>query len=76
MEESAADAELVDRLKAWRRETAAVNSVPAYVVMSDKTLLAIAAGRPRNERELILIPGIGPAKLEAYGDEVLAICAD
>ncbi len=75
-EESAADADLVDRLKAWRRETAVANSVPAYVVMSDKTLLAIAAGRPRNERELILIPGIGPAKLEAYGDEVLAICAD
>ncbi len=43
--------------------------------MNDKTLLAIAAGCPRNERELIMIPGIGPSKLEAYGDDILAICA-
>ena len=69
------DEELVAVLKQWRRDTAAVASVPAYVVMSDKTLMAIAAKRPENERELIMIPGIGPAKLEAYGDEILALCA-
>ncbi len=70
------DEGLADRLKTWRRETAIANTVPAYVVMNDKTLLAIAAAAPRNERELIMIPGIGPAKLDAYGDEILAICAD
>jgi DNA helicase-2/ATP-dependent DNA helicase PcrA len=73
-ESVSADADLVDRLKAWRLDTAVANSVPAYVVMNDKTLLAIAAGQPRNERELIMIPGIGPAKLDAYGDDILAIC--
>lgn len=72
----AVDGDLVDALKTWRLETAVANSVPAYVVLTDRTLHAIAAGRPRNERELILIPGIGPAKLDAYGDEILAICAE
>ncbi len=74
MPEAEVDEDLIATLKEWRREMAAVNSVPAYVVMSDKTLHAIAAARPGNERELIMIPGIGPAKLEAYGDEILAIC--
>lgn len=69
------DDDLVDRLKSWRLEVAVANSVPAYIVMNDKTLLAVAAACPSNERELILIPGIGPSKLEAYGDEILAICA-
>ena len=76
LETGTADADLVDALKAWRLETAVANSVPAYVVLNDKTLHAIAAGRPRNERELIMIPGIGPAKLDAYGDDILAICAE
>jgi DNA helicase-2/ATP-dependent DNA helicase PcrA len=71
----AADGELVERLKTWRRNTAVANAVPAYIVMNDRTLMAIATVRPETERELILIPGIGPAKLEAYGDEILAICA-
>ncbi len=70
------DEDLVAVLKEWRRETAVANAVPAYVVMSDKTLLAIAGRRPQNERELIMVPGIGPAKLDAYGDEILAICAE
>ena len=74
-DEGPIDEELIAVLKDWRRETAVSNSVPAYVIMSDKTLLAIAVARPENERELIMVPGIGPAKLEAYGDEILAICA-
>ncbi len=71
-----ADEGLVERLKTWRRQVASENAVPAYVVMTDKTLLAIAAARPSNERQLILVPGIGPAKLDAYGDDILAICAE
>jgi DNA helicase-2/ATP-dependent DNA helicase PcrA len=75
-EESIADEKLVARLKEWRKQVAVDNSVPAYVVMSDKTLLAIAAARPGNESQLIMVPGIGPGKLEQYGDDILAICAD
>lgn len=71
----AVDETLVDRLKTWRLETAVASSVPAYVVLTDKTLLAIAAARPSTERELIMISGIGPAKLDAYGDDILSICS-
>ena len=70
------DDDFVTRLKTWRLEVAVANSVPAYVVMNDKTLLAIATARPTTERDLIMIPGIGPAKLDAYGDEILAMCAE
>jgi DNA helicase-2/ATP-dependent DNA helicase PcrA len=74
-QEPVADEDLVTRLKSWRRDVSAANGVPAYIIMNDRTLLAIAAARPTTERGLIMIPGIGPAKLEAYGDEILAICA-
>jgi len=60
-------------LRAWRRETSQRLGVPAYVVFDDKTMHAIAAAMPSDEHELISVPGIGPAKLDAYGDEVLAI---
>ena len=48
-------------------------AVPAYVVMHDATMEAIAAARPTTERQLINVPGIGPAKLDQYGDEILAL---
>lgn len=69
----AADPELVERLREWRRETARRLGVPAYIVFSDATLTAIAARRPATERELLAVVGIGPAKLDAYGDDVLAL---
>ncbi len=69
------DPELVRVLKDWRRETARDKGVPAYVVMHDSTLETIAAVRPQDERALASVPGIGPAKLEAYGDDLLALCA-
>ncbi len=76
LEDVAVDETLVEQLKTWRLETAVASSVPAYVILTDKTLHAIAAARPRTERELIMISGIGPAKLDAYGDEILSICSD
>ena len=65
------DADVLGRLKEWRRQTAQSKSVPAYVVFSDATLEAIAAARPRNELELSMIKGVGPAKLDAYADDIL-----
>ena len=70
------DAGLVERLKAWRLETARTRKVPAYVVLHDATIDTIAGIRPQTETELASIPGIGPAKLEAYGDAVLELCAE
>jgi DNA helicase-2/ATP-dependent DNA helicase PcrA len=69
------DAPLFDRLKAWRRERASADGVPPYVVFHDKTLAAIADVKPTTSAALLEIAGIGPAKVERYSDEVLAVVA-
>jgi len=67
------DEEVFESLKAWRKERAAEESVPAYVVFSDATLEALAEVRPADRPALLRISGIGQAKLEKYADDVLAI---
>ena len=62
---------LFDALKRWRRERAEADGVPAYVVFHDSTLTEIAERRPRTPGELRTVAGVGPAKLERYGREVL-----
>jgi DNA helicase-2/ATP-dependent DNA helicase PcrA len=65
------DEDLLAELKSWRLEESRERSVPAYVVCTDATLIAIAEQRPESLEALAEIPGIGPAKLEAYGDAIL-----
>jgi ATP-dependent DNA helicase UvrD/PcrA len=65
-----------EALKAWRLERARRDEVPAYVVFHNSTLEEIAGRRPRSLAELAAVPGVGPAKLERYGDEVLAALAE
>ena len=60
-------------LKAWRSEVAAREKVPAYVVFSDDHLTGIAQALPATLEEFARCKGVGPAKLERYGDEVLAV---
>jgi ATP-dependent DNA helicase RecQ len=67
------DAELYLALKALRRELADERGVPAYIVFSDATLVALAEHRPRTAEELLRIPGVGPKKLELYGDAFLSL---
>ena len=69
------DEALFDRLRQWRTDTAKRKSVPAYVVFTDATLTALAERRPTDTAGLLEIPGIGRAKLDEYGDEVLALLA-
>ncbi|RCV50499.1 ATP-dependent DNA helicase UvrD2 [Marinitenerispora sediminis] len=69
------DEELLERLKAWRRETASEQQVPAYVVFTDATLQAVAEHVPTSAAQLSRISGVGAVKLERYGDAVLALCA-
>jgi superfamily II DNA helicase RecQ len=69
----AAGGPLFDRLKEWRRQRASTDGVPAYVVFHDSTLAEIAERRPGDWADLAAVPGIGPAKLDRYADEVLAI---
>jgi ATP-dependent DNA helicase RecQ len=65
--------ELFDRLRAWRSGEARTRGVPAYVVFPDATLREIAGSRPETEDALAAVKGVGPRKLEAFGEAVLAI---
>jgi DNA helicase-2/ATP-dependent DNA helicase PcrA len=66
-------AEAWDTLRTWRAERAKAAGKPAFVVFDDKTLQIVAAILPTNEAGLLAISGIGPVKLESYGDELIAI---
>ncbi len=70
-----ADPELLARLKGWRTEEARRKGMPPYVIFHDSTLVALAAARPRHREELRQVRGIGPAKLEAYGEALLQLLA-
>lgn len=63
------------QLRAWRLERSKADAVPAFVVLSDKHLDGIAERHPTSLAELRACPGIGPAKLESYGDEILEVLA-
>jgi ATP-dependent DNA helicase RecQ len=65
------DEDLFERLRELRREIAAEQEVPAYVVFSDKTLADMAARRPQDRAEFLEVFGVGEAKLERYGDVFL-----
>jgi DNA helicase-2/ATP-dependent DNA helicase PcrA len=67
------DEQLLERLKAWRKDEATRQSVPAYVVFTDATLEVVAADLPADTAGLVAIPGIGARKLATYGDVLLAL---
>ncbi len=67
------DEELLLQLKDWRTNVAKEQNVPAYIVFSDNTLIAIAEMLPDDDAALIAIPGIGARKLEQYGPDVLGL---
>ena len=69
------DGPLFEALKDWRRVLAKASSVPAYVVFSDATLRAIAIELPSTREQLLEIAGIGPVKVERYGDAVVDLVA-
>jgi DNA helicase-2/ATP-dependent DNA helicase PcrA len=60
-------------LREWRRQRSKSDGVPAYVVINDRHLMGIAERRPTTTQALAACPGIGPAKLAAYGDELIAL---
>jgi DNA topoisomerase-3 len=61
------------KLKAWRRAVAAKQGVPAFRVMSDRVLLAIAENEPATAAELLAIPGIGIKLVEKYAAQIYRI---
>lgn len=64
-----------EALRAWRTARAREEAMPPYVIAHDATLAAIADARPRTLAALRRVKGMGPAKLERYGDEILAAVA-
>jgi len=68
-----ADSPLAQRLRAWRLQRATEAGVPAYVVFNDRTLSALAERRPRSRGELLAVEGIGPAKLDQFGEDLLRL---
>jgi DNA helicase-2/ATP-dependent DNA helicase PcrA len=60
-------------LRDWRTGVAREDAMPPYVIAHDATLAAIAEARPRSLAALRRVKGMGPAKLERYGDDILAV---
>ena len=68
-----ADATLEKALKAWRVSEAKRHGMPAFRVLTDKTLHAIAAARPLTEAALLEVSGIGLKLVEKYGKQILRV---
>jgi ATP-dependent DNA helicase RecQ len=60
-------------LRAWRTARARADSVAPFIVFHDSTIEAIATRRPRSIAELRRVPGVGPMKLDRYGDEIIEV---
>ena len=60
-------------LREWRREMSQIKEVPAYMVLNDKSIEQLSSDLPINKNELHNIFGLGPRKIQLYGDEILRI---
>jgi ATP-dependent DNA helicase RecQ len=65
--------ELFNRLRALRRELAAAQNVPPYIVFSDAVLYSLCEALPANGDEFLAVPGVGQVKLEKYGASFLEV---
>jgi len=74
MELTAEGEALAARLKEWRAAEAKKLRIPAYMVLQDRTLKGIASARPGTPRELEAVAGMGPAKVEKFGEAILGLC--
>ena len=70
------EADLFERMRAWRRVVANKLNLPPYVILHDKTLWGIARARPQTEEELLAIKGIGQSHIQKYGAELLNLVAE
>ncbi|MEA2630241.1 MAG: ATP-dependent helicase UvrD/PcrA [Chloroflexota bacterium] len=66
---------LSNALRAWRTARARADSVAPFIVFHDSTIEAIAARHPRSIAELRRVPGVGPTKLDRYGEEIIGVVA-
>ncbi len=73
---SARESAIEEKLRVWRLAEAREHSVPAFCVLGNNTLRAIAQKLPTTREELLQVSGIGPAKAEQFGDQICRICAE
>jgi superfamily II DNA helicase RecQ len=66
---------LAAQLREWRTAEAKRLRVPSYIVLHNRALLEVALARPTNPAQLLAIDGIGPAKVERFGEAILKLCA-
>ncbi len=71
---SGQSADLAARIKEWRAAQAKKLGVPAYLILHDRTVNALATSRPRNPSELLGVEGMGPSKVGRFGDAILELC--
>jgi RecQ family ATP-dependent DNA helicase len=71
---TATEEALAAQMRAWRAAEAKRLGVPAYMVLQDRTLKALAQERPANPKQLLEITGMGPAKVERFGEAILGLC--
>ena len=74
-EPAAVDGALLVALQRWRNAEAKRRRIPAFRVLTNAALEGIAASRPRDERELLAVKGIGPALAAKFGAELLELVA-
>lgn len=67
------DEGLYESLREWRTETAREIGMPAFVVLTDATLLALAESMPEGPEDLLKVPGIGAAKMRRHGEDILSV---
>ena len=67
------DARMLAELKSLRSRIAREEGVPAYVVFPDRTLLELAVRRPRTADMMSSVHGVGPARLDKYGQRFLEV---
>lgn len=73
---SSYDEALFEELRRWRKETADMAGVPAFVICTDASLTVVAEKLPTSRDELLAVPGFGATKVSRFGDDIVAIVAN
>ena len=67
---------VLEALRVWRRDEARRRDAPAFTILHDRTIAALASARPSSLASLVAVHGIGPAKVEAFGTMILQVIAE
>ena len=63
--------EVLDALRSWRQSQARERGVPAYWILTNRTMAQVATSLPSTVEELGKVEGMGDARLDRYGEAIL-----